>query len=203
MGRDPSGATRRATASLDQGRHHVVAVDYGIKRNILRSLAALGMRVTVVPATTRGRDILALAAGRHLPLERPGRSRRDRQLRGAADPEAARERQADVRHLPRPSDAGAGARRHHREDEVRPSRRQPSGPGPDHRQGRDHQPEPRLRGAPGQPARRRRADARVAVRRLARRACSVRDRPVFSVQYHPEASPGPQDSAYLFERFLR
>jgi carbamoyl-phosphate synthase small subunit len=31
---------------------------------------------------------------------------------------------------------------------------------------------------------------------------SVRDRPVFSVQYHPEASPGPQDSAYLFERFL-
>jgi carbamoyl-phosphate synthase small subunit len=31
----------------------------------------------------------------------------------------------------------------------------------------------------------------------------VGDRPVFSVQYHPEASPGPQDSAYLFERFVR
>ena len=29
----------------------------------------------------------------------------------------------------------------------------------------------------------------------------TRDRPVFSVQYHPEASPGPQDSYYLFERF--
>jgi carbamoyl-phosphate synthase small subunit len=28
------------------------------------------------------------------------------------------------------------------------------------------------------------------------------DRPVFSVQYHPEASPGPQDSHYLFERFV-
>ena len=27
------------------------------------------------------------------------------------------------------------------------------------------------------------------------------DKPVFSVQYHPEASPGPQDSHYLFERF--
>jgi carbamoyl-phosphate synthase small subunit len=27
-------------------------------------------------------------------------------------------------------------------------------------------------------------------------------RPVFSVQYHPEASPGPQDSFYLFERFV-
>ena len=33
--------------------------------------------------------------------------------------------------------------------------------------------------------------------------CGIRmaDRPVFSVQYHPEASPGPQDSIYLFDRF--
>jgi carbamoyl-phosphate synthase small subunit len=28
------------------------------------------------------------------------------------------------------------------------------------------------------------------------------DRPAFSVQYHPEASPGPQDSVYLFEKFV-
>ena len=33
-------------------------------------------------------------------------------------------------------------------------------------------------------------------------ASSSKDRPVFSVQYHPEASPGPQDSHYLFERFV-
>ncbi len=39
-------------------RHHVVAVDYGAKRNILRCLAAAGCRVTVVPATATGADIL-------------------------------------------------------------------------------------------------------------------------------------------------
>ncbi len=30
----------------------------------------------------------------------------------------------------------------------------------------------------------------------------LKGRPVFSVQHHPEASPGPQDSHYLFERFM-
>ena len=30
----------------------------------------------------------------------------------------------------------------------------------------------------------------------------LKDKPVFSVQYHPEASPGPQDSHYLFDRFV-
>jgi carbamoyl-phosphate synthase small subunit len=31
----------------------------------------------------------------------------------------------------------------------------------------------------------------------------VDGKPVFSVQYHPEASPGPQDSHYLFDKFVR
>ena len=31
---------------------------------------------------------------------------------------------------------------------------------------------------------------------------ALKDRPVFSVQHHPEASPGPQDSHYLFKRFV-
>ena len=31
---------------------------------------------------------------------------------------------------------------------------------------------------------------------------ALKDKPVFSVQYHPEASPGPQDSHILFDRFL-
>ncbi len=40
--------------------HHVVAIDYGMKRNILRRLVDEGARVTVVPATTSAKDILAL-----------------------------------------------------------------------------------------------------------------------------------------------
>ncbi len=31
---------------------------------------------------------------------------------------------------------------------------------------------------------------------------ALKGKPVFSVQYHPEASPGPQDSHYLFKRFV-
>ena len=41
-------------------RHHVVAYDYGVKRNILRSLAQAGCRVTVVPAQTPAKQVLAL-----------------------------------------------------------------------------------------------------------------------------------------------
>jgi carbamoyl-phosphate synthase small subunit len=32
---------------------------------------------------------------------------------------------------------------------------------------------------------------------------AYKDRPVFSVQHHPEASPGPQDSFYLFDQFMK
>ena len=40
--------------------HHVVAVDFGVKRNILRCLVDLGCKVTVVPATASAKDVLAL-----------------------------------------------------------------------------------------------------------------------------------------------
>ena len=41
-------------------RFHVVAYDFGVKRNILRMLASRGCRVTVVPARTPAQDVLAL-----------------------------------------------------------------------------------------------------------------------------------------------
>jgi len=49
----PTGFSRQTSP-----KHHVVAVDYGAKRNILRCLAAAGCRVTVVPATATAEDIL-------------------------------------------------------------------------------------------------------------------------------------------------
>ena len=94
-------------------KRHVVAVDYGVKRNILRLLSDRGCRVTVVPPTWSAQEILAHQAGRRLPLQWPGRSRRDRKIRDARHQGAARRAHAAVRHLPGPSDARAGGGRAH------------------------------------------------------------------------------------------
>ena len=64
---------------------HVVAIDYGIKRNILRLLAGVGCKVTVVPAKTGGRRHHGAQARRRVPVERPRRSGRDRRICRAGD----------------------------------------------------------------------------------------------------------------------
>jgi carbamoyl-phosphate synthase small subunit len=58
-----SSTWARTTGYTDQTRptHHVVAFDYGVKHNILRHLADRGARITVVPATTTAPEVLALA----------------------------------------------------------------------------------------------------------------------------------------------
>jgi len=56
-------ATGRAEWATEPARppeHHVVAVDFGTKKNILRCLVDAGCRVTVVPATTSAADVMAL-----------------------------------------------------------------------------------------------------------------------------------------------
>jgi len=58
---EPSVAFSESTQHEEQGpRFHVVAYDYGIKQNILRKLVDVGCRVTVVPALTPPEDALAL-----------------------------------------------------------------------------------------------------------------------------------------------
>ena len=56
----------------DAERWHVVAFDFGVKRNILRMLVGRGCRVTVVPAQHQCGRGAGAAARRHLPVQRPG-----------------------------------------------------------------------------------------------------------------------------------
>ena len=86
-------------------QHHVVAYDFGIKHNILRRLVQAGCRVTVVPAAHLRRRRARPQARRHLPLQRPGRSRAAPDA-GRQHPQADRQ-EADLRHLPRPPDCSA------------------------------------------------------------------------------------------------
>ena len=56
---------------------------------------------------------------------------------------------------------------------------------------------------PRQPARERPSETHVSLFDGSNCGIALTDRPAFSVQYHPEASPGPQDSHYLFDRFVK
>jgi carbamoyl-phosphate synthase small subunit len=111
-------------------RFHVVAYDFGVKRNILRMLAERGCRVTVVPAQTPAAEVLALQPDGVFLSNGPG------------DPEPcdyAIARSATSSSAVPMFGICLGhqllglARRAHREDEVRPPRRQPPGAGPRHR----------------------------------------------------------------------
>ena len=108
--------------------YHVVAYDFGIKRNILRMLVDRGCRITVVPAQTSSEQVLNLNPDGIFLANGPG------------DPEPCdyaiaairallKTRAAHLRYLPGSSVTGSSQRRQQRKDEVRPSRRQPSGPG--------------------------------------------------------------------------
>jgi carbamoyl-phosphate synthase small subunit len=58
---DTAWALGRGYGRLEEARFHVVAYDFGVKRNILRLLATRGCRVTVVPAQTKASEALKLA----------------------------------------------------------------------------------------------------------------------------------------------
>jgi hypothetical protein len=123
---------------------HVVAYDFGVKRNILRMLADRGCRVTVVPATTPAADVLALNPdGMFLsngPAIRNPAITPSRRSASCSQPECRCSASASA------TSCWPGGGRPHRQDEVRPPRRQPPGAGPRQRACHDHQPEPRFRG---------------------------------------------------------
>ncbi len=166
-----------------------------------RLLSDCGCAVTVVPATTPAGEILALKPDGVFLSNGPGDPAETGKYAVPIIKDLLQSGIADLRHLPRAPDARPRGRRAHDQDAAGPSRREPSGDGLHDRQGRDRVDEPRLRDRPGDPARQCSRHPCLAVRRLELRHRAT-DRPAFSVQHHPEASPGPRDSHYLFRRFV-
>ncbi len=182
-------------------RHHVVAVDYGAKRNILRMLAAHGCKVTVVPATASTEDIL-----RHRPdgiflSNGPG----DPAATGAYAVPVLRELIASGKPI-------FGICLGHQLLALAlggTTRKMPRG----HR-GANHPVKDLLTGKveitsqnhgfvveaeslpPGV------EPTHLSLFDNTNEGLRMIGKPVFSVQHHPEASPGPQDSHYLFGRFV-
>ncbi len=183
-------------------KHHVVAIDYGAKRNILRSLASVGCKVTVVPATASAEDVL-----RHRPdgifLSN-----------GPGDPAATGTYAVPViqqllkfgtpmfgiclGHQMLALALGAKTKKMHL------GHRGANHPVKDLETGKveitsqnhgfvvDEATLPAGVSA-----------SHVSLFDGSLEGLRVDGKPVFSVQYHPEASPGPQDSHYLFERFVK
>ena len=178
----------------------VVAIDYGIKRNILRSLVSVGLEVTVVPATTSASEILALKPAGVVLSNGPG----DPAATGAYAVPVIRELLAAglpimgicLGHQMLGLAVGA------RTEKMRFGHHGANHPVKDLTTGKveitsqNHGFAIADEGLPEgvEVTHRSLFDGTIQGIRLV-------GRPVFSVQYHPEASPGPQDSHYLFHRF--
>jgi len=179
---------------------HVVAVDYGIKHNILRCLAAIGARVTVVPCTATAEDILAKKPDGIFLSNGPG----DPAATGEyAIPELKKLIASGIPvfgiclgHQLLGLALGASTSKMHQ------GHRGANHPVQDLRTGKveitsmNHGFTVDDKGLP--------KTLEVTHRSLFDQTITglrLKGKPVFSVQYHPEASPGPQDSHYLFDEF--
>ena len=181
-------------------RFEVVAIDYGIKRNILRLLAGTGSRVTVVPATTSAEDILHLNPDGVFLSNGPG------------DPAATGEYAVPV--IRKLVDSGRpvfgiclghqmlGIALGGRTMKMHQGHHGANHPVKDLSTGKveitsmNHGFAVDRASLPGNVA-----ETHVSLFDGSNCGLALTDRPVFSVQYHPEASPGPRDSHYLFDRF--
>ncbi len=182
-------------------RRHVVAVDYGAKRNILRCLAAAGCRVTVVPADASAADILGRDPDGIFLSNGPG----DPAATGAYAMPIVRDLLDSglpifgicLGHQILALALGAKTEKMHH------GHRGANHPVKDLATGKveiTSQNHGFVVLEDSLPANLEMTHVSLFDGTL--EGLALKDRPVFSVQYHPEASPGPQDSHYLFERFI-
>jgi carbamoyl-phosphate synthase small subunit len=188
-------------ASQRAPRHHVVAIDYGAKRNILRCLAATGCRVTVVPATATAEEVLAHRPDGVFLSNGPG----DPTATGRyAVPTIQGVLAAGVPlfgiclgHQMLALALGGQTVKMHQ------GHRGANHPVKDLATGKveitsqNHGFVVRPETLPDTVE-----ITHVSLFDGSNEGLRLKGRPVFSVQYHPEASPGPQDSHYLFDRFI-
>ena len=188
--------------SVGEGaRPHVVAIDYGSKRNIFRNLVKAGAKVSVLPATATFEQVMALKPDGVFLSNGPG------------DPAATGDYAVPV--IRQVLDAGVplfGICLGHQLLALAVGARTTK-MFQGHR-GANHPVQRLSDGAveitsmnhgfaverDSLPANAR--ETHVSLFDGSNAGLELTDRPAFSVQYHPEASPGPQDSLYLFERFV-
>ena len=145
--------------------YRVVAVDYGIKRNILRLLSDCGCAVTVVPATATAEEILALKPDGVFLSNGPGDPAETGKYAVPTIKALLDTRMPIFGICLGHQMLGLAVGAQDAENAAGPSRRQPSGEGLHHQQGRDRVDEPRLRRRSGDAAGQR------AARRMSR--CST------------------------------
>ncbi|MBO9474952.1 glutamine-hydrolyzing carbamoyl-phosphate synthase small subunit [Shimia sp. R10_1] len=181
-------------------KHKVVAVDFGAKRNILRCLASVGCDVTVLPATATAEEVLAHNPDGVFLSNGPG----DPAATGAyAVPMIQEVLKADIpvfgiclghQMLALALGAKTVKMNHGHHGANHPVKDHDTGKveitSMNHGFAVDAQTLPE--GV---------VESHVSLFDGSNCGIRLADRPVFSVQHHPEASPGPQDSFYLFENF--
>ncbi|MCZ8194109.1 MAG: glutamine-hydrolyzing carbamoyl-phosphate synthase small subunit [Brevundimonas sp.] len=185
---------------VDATGKSIVVVDYGVKRNILRALASTGVKITVVPATTTAEEILGRKPDGVVLSNGPG------------DPAATGTYAVpEIRKLVDSGKPVFGICLGHqmlaialgaRTVKMAQGHHGANHPVKDLTTGkveivsmnhgftvdRESLPEAVI-------------ETHVSLFDGTNCGIALKDRPVFSVQHHPEASPGPTDSLYLFQRF--
>jgi carbamoyl-phosphate synthase small subunit len=189
------------TVEVSEQRFHVVAYDYGIKRNILRHLVNVGSRVTVVPADAAAEDVLDLKPDGVFLSNGPG------------DPEPLEVQAAQVRKLiGRVPIFGIclghqilGLALGGKTYKLKFGHHGANHPVLNHQTGRveitsqNH-------GFAVDPDSLRASEIEISHINLndgTVEGLRHKTEPMFCVQYHPEAAPGPHDSHYLFHDFVK